>query len=204
MSALFHRLLRPGFFRKYLIFILLIPLGYLTQVCVMPYIHPFGVTPNLLYVNIAIITVAYGRLQGFWAGLIYGFLMEIMVPSITFLNLALYPISSLFVSFAFADKSLRRLQMDRAMKRKTHEIPALIRTVLCAIVNTLVYETVNVAYIYLQGTDLTFLHFRRAFWCVFETGLLALVVALILRPLILGRKRQEPVLKNQPIVFSKK
>ena len=204
MKAFFRRLLRPGFFRKYLVFVLLIPLGYLTQVCVMPYFHPFGVTPNLLYINIAIVTVAYGRLQGLWAGLIYGFLMEIMVPSITFLNLALYPISSLFVSFAFADKSLRRLQMDRAMKRKSREIPALVRTVLCAMVNVLVYETVNVAYIYLQGTDLTFRHFQRAIWCVLETGLLSVVVALMVSPLILGRKREEPVLKNQPIVFSKK
>ena len=90
------------------------------------------------------------------------------------------------------------------MKRKSREIPALVRTVLCAMVNVLVYETVNVAYIYLQGTDLTFRHFQRAIWCVLETGLLSVVVALMVRPLILGRKREEPVLKNQPIVFSKK
>ena len=204
MMRFFRRLLRPGSFRKYLVFVLMIPLGYLSQVCVMPYIHPFGVTPSLLYANIAIVTVAYGRIQGLWAGMVYGFLMEIMVPSITFLNLALYPITSLFVSFAFADKSLRRLQMDRAMKRKTREIPPLLRTVLCAMVNVLAYETVNVAYIYLQGTDLTFLHIRRAVWCVLETGILTLGVALVLRPLILGRKRLEPVLKNQPVVFSKK
>ena len=179
-------------------------LGYLFHVCVMPYLHPGGVTPNLLYVNIAIVTVAYGRLQALWAGLIYGFLLEIMAPSVPFVELAIYPISSLFVSFVFADKSLRRLQMDRALKRKTWEMPPLFRTVFCAMANVLVYETVNVAYIYLQGTDLTIRHIQRALWDVVQTGLLALIVASFMRPMILGRKRTEPVLKNQPIVFGKK
>ena len=205
MKNFFLRLAAPGSsFRKYMAFLILVPMGYLFQVCVMPYIRPGGVTPNLLYVNIAVITVAYGRLQAFWAGLIYGFLMEIMQPSIPFLNLAVYPISSLFVSFVFADKSIRQLQMERAMRRNTRDIPPMVRTVGCAMVNVLVLEVVNVAYIYLQGTDLTAGHFRRALWDVAETGLLSFLLSVPLRLLILGRKRREPVLKNQPIVFEKK
>lgn len=204
MKAFLRRLLAPGFFRKYVIFALLIPLGYLFHVCVMPYLKVGGVTPNLLYVNIAIITVAYGRVQAFWAGLIYGFLMEVMLPGVPFVHLAVYPISSLFVSFVFADKTLRRLQMDRALKRSSREIPPLWRTVLCAMVNVLVYEVVNVAYIYLQGTALTPTHFIRAFLDMGLTGLLALFLSLFLRPLILGWRKPEPLLKNQPIVFGRK
>ncbi|MBR2822482.1 MAG: hypothetical protein IKE24_02200 [Clostridia bacterium] len=204
MKAFLRRLIAPGFFRKYLVFLLLLPLGYLCQVCVMPYLKIGGITPNLLYVNIAIITVAYGRVQALWAGLIYGFLMEIMVPGVRYVHLAVYPVSSLFVSFVFADKTLRRLQMDRAMKRNSREIPPLIRTVLCAMVNVLVYETVNVAYIYLQGSDLTPGHFWRAGLDIFLTGLLCLLLSFFIRPLILGRRRAEPVLKNQPIVFGRK
>ncbi len=204
MKAFLHRLMAPGMFRKYVFFLLMIPLGYLCQVCIMPYLRIGGVSPNLLYVNIAIITVVYGRVQALWAGLIYGFLMEIMLPGVPYVNLAVYPISSLFVSFVFADKTLRRLQMDRAMKRKTREIPPLVRTVLCAVVNVFVYEVINVAYIYLQGTDLTVTHFRRALQDILLTGLLTLGLAALIRPLILGRRKPEPVLKNQPIVFSKK
>lgn len=195
---------RASPFRRYLVLAFLIPLGYLFHVCVMPYFPIGGVTPNLLFAVIAIITVAYGRLQALWAGLIYGLLLEILLPSVTYFNLAVYPIASLFVSFIFADKSLRQLQMDKALRKKKRYMPAWLRTVLCAMANVLVYETVNVAYIYLGGTDLTFQHFRRAFRDIYLTGLLTLAIELPIRRLILGRREEVPVLKNQPIVFSRK
>jgi len=208
ISRLFHREthaeFRAGSFRKYLVFVLLVAFGYLGQVCVMPYVKIGSVTPNLLYAVIGIVTVAYGRIQAFWVGLIYGLLMEIMLPSVTYVNLAVYPLTSLFLSFAFADKSLRQLEMDRALRRKSFELPAFVRTVLCAMSNVLVYEVVNVAYIYLGGTTLTLLHFRRALRDVVLTGLLTALLAIIVRRLIFGKRHETPVLKNQPIVFSKK
>jgi len=193
-----------GSMQRYLVLLFLIPLGYLFHVCVMPYIRIGGVSPNLLFAIIGIITVAYGRLQALWAGLIYGLLLEILVPSVPYFSLAIYPISALFVSFIFADKSLRQLQMDRALHRKKREIPPWVRTFLCAMTNVTVYEIVNVAYIYLGGTDLTLQHFRRAVLDVLLTGLLTVLIEFPLRRLILGRKKAIPVLKNQPIVFGKK
>ncbi len=194
----------PGVLRRYLVLLFLIPLGYLFQVCVMPYVRIGGVTPNLLFALIGVITVAYGRLQALWAGLFYGLLMEIMLPSVTYFSLAIYPIASLFVSFIFSDKSLRQLQMDKALKRKPRYVPAWVRTFLCAMVNVLVYETVNVAYIYLGGTSLTALHFTRALTDVVLTGALTLLLEFPLRRLILGKRQTVPTLKNQPIVFGKK
>ncbi|MBQ3705814.1 MAG: hypothetical protein II888_05095 [Clostridia bacterium] len=194
----------PGALRRYLVLLFLIPLGYLFHVCVMPYFSIGGVTPNLLYAVIGVITVAYGRLQALWAGLIYGLLLEIFLPGTTYVNLAVYPISSLFVSFVFADKSLRQLQMDRTLQRKKRYMPAWLRTILCAMINVLVYETINVMYIYLAGTTLTGLHFRRALQDILLTGLLTAGLQLVVRPMILGRKVPVPELKNQPIVFSKK
>ncbi|MCR4876455.1 MAG: hypothetical protein K5922_04740 [Clostridiales bacterium] len=193
-----------GAFRRYLTLLFLIPLGYLFHVCVMPYVSVGGVTPNLLFAVIGVITVAYGRLQALWAGLIYGLLLEILVPSVPFVSLAVYPISSLFVSFIFADKSLRQLQMDRTLNRKKRYMSAWLRTVLCAMSNVLVFEVVNVAYIYLGGTPLTLLHFRRALRDVLLTGILTFLIEFPLRRIILGRRTEIPVLKNQPIVFSKK
>ena len=109
MQRTASRQYQTGFFRRYVFLGLIILFGYLFEVSVIPYIRPFGVSPNLLYVVIGIITVAYGKLRAFWAGLIYGLLMEIMLPSVTFLNLAIYPITTLFCSFAFADKPLKTL-----------------------------------------------------------------------------------------------
>ena len=86
---------KPGFrqtssFRRYFILLCMIVFGYLCEVCLMPYIRIFGVTPNLLYALIGIVTVAYGKLRAFWVGLCYGLLMEIMLPSVPYLFLLLY------------------------------------------------------------------------------------------------------------------
>ena len=75
--------MQTGFVRKYTLLLLLTVLGYFLEVCVMPYIKVFGVSPNLLYVVIGIVTVAYGKLRAFWVGLVYGLLMQIMLPSVT-------------------------------------------------------------------------------------------------------------------------
>ena len=196
---------RSGSLRRYLVLLALIPAGYLCHVCVMPYLPRVGgVVPNLLFALIGIITVAYGRLQALWAGLIYGLLLEILVPSVPYVSLAVYPISALFVSFLFSDKSLRQLQMERALRRKTRYVPAWIRTVGCAMVNVLVFEVVNVAYIYLGGTVLTGNHFFRAGLDVALTGILTLAIEFPLRRLIFGRHTVTPTLKNQPIKFAKK
>ena len=87
-------------FRKPLMFIFLAAFGYLGEVCLMPYLRFGGVSPNLLYVMIGIVTVAYGKLRAFWLGIIFGLLMQIMLPSVTYLDLALYGLTTLFCSFA--------------------------------------------------------------------------------------------------------
>ena len=192
---------QTGFFRRYLVFVLIIIFGYLFQVCVIPYIRPFGISPNLLYVVIGIITVAYGKLRAFWAGLIYGLLMKIMLSSVPFLNLVIYPVTTLFCSFAFADKPLKTIEYERATNKKTKELPAWLRTVLCTALNSLIFEIVNVTYIYLGGTRLTFYHFIRAFAGVILTSLLCFILLFPLRRLILGRKTEVLVLKSAPVVF---
>ena len=190
-------------FRKYLVLLILTMLGYLCEVCVMPYIKIFGITPNLLYVMIGIITVAYGKLRVFWVGLIYGILMQVMLPSVTYLNLALYPLTTLFCSFAFADKPLKTIEYEKAIRRERKEIPAWLRSVLCTMLNTFVYEVVQITYIYLGGSALTFAHFLRGFADVIVTGAFCLVLVIPLRRLIFGRRRNQPVMKTSPVVFSK-
>ena len=194
---------QTGYVRRYVSLFLIILFGYLFEVCVIPYFRPFGISPNLLYVVIGIITVAYGKLRAFWAGLIYGLLMEIMLPSVPFLNLAIYPITTLFCSFAFADKPLKTIEYERATNKKTKERPAWIRTVLCSALNTLIFEIVNVTYIYLGGSVLTAAHFLRAFGSVVLTSLLCFVLLFPLRRIILGRKTDVLVLKSAPVVFRK-
>ena len=90
-------------------FFTVVLLVYLLQACVMPYLKVGGVTPSMLLAVIAIVTVGYGRLRALWVGAIYGILTETMMPSLTLLNLALYPVSAAFMSMFFADKSEKRL-----------------------------------------------------------------------------------------------
>lgn len=195
--------MQTGFVRKYTFLLLLTVFGYFFEVCVMPYVKIFGVTPNLLYVVIGIVTVAYGKLRAFWVGLVYGLLMQIMMPSVTYLNLALYSLTTLFCSFAFADKPLKTLEYERVVNRERKELPAWLRTVLCTMLNTLIYEVVQITYIYLGGSPLALRHFLRGIADVILTGLLCLVLQYPLRRILFGRHRTRPVLRPAPVVFSK-
>ena len=195
--------MRSGFVRKYLILFLLTFLGYFSEVCIMPYVKIFGITPNLLYAVIGIVTVAYGKLRAFWVGLIYGILMQVMLPSVTMLNLALYPLSTLFCSFAFADKPLKTLEYERAIRRQRKEIPPWLRTVLCAMLNTVVYETVQITYIYLGGNPLTVSHFLRGFADILLTGALCFLLQIPVRRAIFGHQRQKTEMRPAPVVFTR-
>ena len=196
--------MRTGFVRKYTVLVLMTFLGYFLEVCVMPYFKVFGVTPNLLYVVIGIVTVAYGKLRAFWVGLIYGLLMQIMLPSVTYLNLALYPLTTLFCSFAFADKPLKTLEYERVLNRQRKELPPWLRTVLCTMLNTLIYDTVQITYIYLGGSALTGPHFLRGITDILSSGLLCLILQFPVRIAVFGlRNRVRPVLRPAPVVFSK-
>ena len=192
---------QSGFVRRYLALGLIVVFGYLCEVCIVPYIRPFGVSPNLLYVVIGVVTVAYGKLRAFWVGLVYGLLMEIMLPSVSYLNLAIYPITTLFCSFAFADKPLKTIEYERATNKKTRELPAWLRTVLCTALNTFIFEVVNVTYIYLGGSALQAGHVIRAFAAVALTALLCFILLFPLRRIIFGRKTDVLVLKSAPVVF---
>ncbi|QTE71198.1 hypothetical protein JRC49_15710 [Clostridiales bacterium FE2011] len=203
MQKVSTRRYQTGFVRRYAAFALITVFGYLCEVCIMPYIRPFGISPNLLFVVIGIVTVAYGKLRAFWVGVIYGLLMEIMLPSVTFVNLAMYPVSTLFCSFAFADKPLKTLEYERATNKKKKEMPAWQRTVLCTALNTLVYEVINLTYIYIGGNALTFMHILKSVGNVLLTSLLCLILLVPLRRLILGKKSSTLVLKSAPVVFSK-
>jgi len=148
--------------RQQVKFFALVFLGYLLQVCLMPYFKVGGITPSLLFALIGIVTVGYGRLRALWIGAIYGMLLEIMLPSITMLYLVLYPLSAVFCSVFFADKSEKKLEYERSLNKAGRNVNPYLRTVLCAATNVLIYEIVNVVYIYLGGTALTGEHIGRA------------------------------------------
>ena len=193
-----------GLFRRTMMYLGMVLLGYLLQVCVMPYLKVFGVTPNLLYVIIGIITVAYGKLRAFWAGIVFAMLTQIMLPSVSYLNLGLYSLTTLFCSFPFADKPLKTIEYERATNRHRKELPAWLRTLLCTLLNVFVYETVQVTYIYLGGSPLTLEHFLRALIDVAATGLLCLALMFPLRRGIFGRRMDAPEDTIAPVVFSQR
>lgn len=151
-------------------------LAYLVQVCIMPYIPINGISANALIAVISIITVAYGRLFTFGASAIAGILMETMLPSITYLKLILYPVGALFASLFFADKSDRQLEQERSLGKKAKNLPAHLRTILCAAVNVTLYEFVHIIYVYLTGVEIGFLHISRGLTNVLYTVFVTFVL----------------------------
>ena len=156
-------------------------LAYLFQVCVMPYLPIATITANLLIGVIAVVTVAYGRFFAFGSGAMCGILMETMIASIDYLNLIIYPVLGFMGSLVFADKSERRLEQERSMGKAGKNLPAVLRTILCAAMNIAIYEVVNLTYIYLTGVDLTATHLARAFVSIFYTVAVTCIIMLPLR-----------------------
>ncbi len=170
--------------------ILVIFVGYLAHVSVMPYLRFGDVTPSLLIAVTAIVTVGYGMLRGFWAGMFYGIVMETMLPTVPMLNLLFYPISSLVCGLFFADRSAAQLQYARSVGHSGRNISPLVRTVVCALCNTVIYEAVNLVYMYLSGAQLSSALIRRGLTDVLITTVLTLVIMVPVRK-FLGFRKQE-------------
>ena len=174
-------------------FFLVVLLGYLLQACVMPYLKVGGVTPSLLLAVVAIVTVGYGRLRALWVGAIYGILTETMMPTLTLLNLALYPVSAAFMSMFFADKSEKRLEYERSLGKAGRNVNPYLRTLGCAAMNVLLYEIVNVFYMYLSGAELSMTMLYDSLADVLGTTALTAVIMLpVQRFLGFRRLRREP------------
>lgn len=152
---------------------------------------------------VGITTVAYGKLRAFWMAIIYGLLMEIMCPAVPLLNLAIYVLAPLFCSFAFADKPLKTIEYERATNNRRKEMAPWLRTLLCTLLNTLVYEVIHVTYIYLSGYALTGPHFVRALTDLVLTGLLAMLLMFPIRRAIFGPRSRTQVLRSKPVTFSR-
>lgn len=182
--------MRKAFMRQVKL-MLLVLLGYLVQVCVMPYLKVGDVVPSLLCVVIAIVTVGYGKLRALWVGAFYGILMETMLPTVKMMNLMYYPVSALFCSVFFADKSVTRLQFERSTGGVGRNRSPFWRTVLCTALNVLIYEIVNVVYMYLGGAALTTAQVGKSMTDILATTALAFILTLPIRKL-LGFRKPEP------------
>lgn len=184
--------------RRTIVYILMVLLGYLIQVCIVPHLLIGGASPHILFVIIGIITVACGKLRAFWVGLIYGLLMEVMLPGVRYMNLALYSLSALFCSFPFADKPIKTLEYNRAIGSSKRELAPWFRTILCTLSNSFIYEAVHLTYIYLSGTPLGMDHIARSAGSILYTLIVGIVLQFPLRRALLGKKDPERTLKSAP------
>ena len=182
--------MRSMIFRQVKLFAFIL-CGYLMQVCVMPYFKIGPITPNMMVATIAIVTVGYGRLRALWTGLIYSLLLITFLSSMPMIDLLLYPISALLFSVFCADKTASRLQYERSIGKAGRNISPLLRTVVCAFLNAVAVEFVNLVYTYLLGATFTATAFSRALTCVLCTTALTALIMLPARRL-LGFRKPEP------------
>ena len=170
---------------------LAILMGYLAHVSLMPYFRLGDVSPSLLIAMTAIITVGYGMLRGLWTGMFYGIVMEIMLPTVPMLNLLFYPISALLCAAFFADRSEAQLQYARSIGKRGRNLSPLARTVMCAATNCLIYDIVNLVYMYLSGAAISSVLIQRALTSVLATTLLTVIIMVPVRKILGFRKQEE-------------
>ena len=168
----------PG---RHLLRVLLCALMYLLEVSVMPYIVIGGVTPKLLIVMLSVMIVGFGTQKGFWCACCYGIVLQAMMPTHSIISLLVYPILTVFAGLLFADRSHRQLEFRRSQGKRGEDLSPLLRTPLCCALICLFYDIVNIAYIYLRGTDITSVHIQRGLLDILLTVLLCLLLMFPLR-----------------------
>ena len=133
-------------------FAVLTLLAYLLQSTTAHYLAIGGIAPNIALAMVAVVSVAMGRKYTFLMSLTIGYLLEVMMPALNYINLILYPVCAMLGALAFSDKSERKLEEERSLgKRRRGNLPAHLRTLLCALLSITVFESVNIMYIYLNG-----------------------------------------------------
>lgn len=168
-------------FKKGLKFVLLTLLCYLLQSTASYYLAISNVAPNIALAIIAAVSVAMGRKYTFFMSVTVGYLLEIMLPALDYINLILYPVCALLGALAFSDKSERKLEEERSLGKRAGNMPAHLRTILCGLVSILVFEGVNLFYIYLNGITLDASHLQRALLSVVYTTALTAVLQFPIR-----------------------
>ena len=148
-------------------------LTYLMQATVAYHLALWDIAPNLALAMIAIVSVALGRKYTFLVSLAVGYLLEIMMPMLNYINLILYPVCAMLGALAFSDKSERKLEEERTADKRTKTLNPHLRTPLCALLSVLVFESVHLLYIYLNGVTWDQGHIARALINVLYTTVLS-------------------------------
>lgn len=167
--------------KKLLKVLVLTLMTYLFQVSVAQHIAIAGVSPNLVIAVCGVAAVALGRKYVFCMALALGYLLEIMLPALDYINLILYPVCCMLSALLFADKTERKLEEERTNDKSGKQWDPRLRTMLCAGMSIIIFEGVNLFYIYLTGVVINSGHWTRALICTVYTTLLAGVVQFPLR-----------------------
>ena len=168
-------------FGKLLKVALLTVLSYLLQTTAAVHISLWDVAPNIALALVSVVTIGLGRKYTFFMSLTIGYLREIMMPSLGYIDLLLYPVCAMLGALAFSDKSERKLEEERSTGKRALMPHAHIRTPLCAAVSVLVYEGVHLVYIYLDGVFIDSSHIFRGLVDVLYSTLLAGVLQFPIR-----------------------
>lgn len=150
-------------------------LAYLLQATAAQRIAIGGIAPNIALAIVSVAAVALGRKYAFVMSLAVGYLLEIMLPSLDYISLILYPVCVMLGALLFSDKSERKLEEERAQNKRARQWNPHLRTPLCALVSICVFEGVSLFYTYLSGVALGYTQWSRAITDVVYTVVLCAI-----------------------------
>lgn len=157
-----------------------------------------SVSPNIAIVYLSIIIVGYGRQHGLVASLIIGILMEIMLANLNYFYLLLYPSIAVLSMLVFADKTERKLEMERATRKYKGNANPLLRSINCTLYMSALYEIISVGYGLLIGMETSTNTLLRSTIFLGYNALLCTIVMLPLRK-FLGLKFVFPKFGKQAV-----
>lgn len=162
--------------RRMLRLAILLLLAYLLQATVMPYLRISGVALDLCMVSLVCASMALGPYYGMGAALFMALLLEIAGSDLPGMTTAVCLLAGAWG--AYADFRLRH--MTGVPGKRPSRVLKRMLPMLCVGLPVAVKESLFVAYFYLTGVDIAFVHV----WRVFLASLLATLAAIPLLPLI--------------------
>lgn len=163
---------------------LVVFVGYLLHVTAMNELQIGGSSIHLLLVILSVVIVGYNRHRAFWTGAFYGIVMETMLPGVKLMNLVFYPICALLMTLFFTDKSAARLQYEMSNHRRGRNTSVYLRTPLCAMFSTALYEAVTLIYINISYAEMSQSFITQALGNVFWTTVATIVLMWPIRRLL--------------------
>ena len=167
---------------------LMVLVFYILQTSVFTTLRVSMIQPDLMAVMLACLTVYTGYYGGFCAGAMAGILMDTFVGHVMALQIVLYTLMGIGgVQIRVILENIREHFFKDRFRKHAH----WVETVIVCLIIVIVREGTFLMYMFLNGVDVTYIHFLRIATCAVYSAVLTIPGDWMVRRLLYGKPKAE-------------